>query len=723
MKFPANPYVHCCSSCTACGCGGATAGRHQQATQDFRSAVSPAGQAYFHGRLTREQAEEQLLARGAADGLFLLRASTGGNYAVSICHAGRVLHYSVERQPDGAYRIANGRAFPGPVELLRHHAARLDGFVTLASLPCDRPADSSPLALQGVTLDDLAAATVAKATELGYDSLNLDEPQRALACRLALSQLHLRQPWFHGRLCREEAERRLAAAGHVEGAFLVRSACGGGAFALSLSCRREPKHYRIDRLPNGQRLRIEGGHAFASLAQLVDHYHLRQDGLLCRLRRPVPRPDHPDVAPSAACATVSSGAGTGRTRFSWTETAESEPASRQLSSDSSDITDPTSSSGSSSGTCCRCRRLLDINSTLTDSPNRFVPAAAAASVAVDLLVRIDDDTADEGGSCDRPEKTDRGGSGGCTSDCADIADWWYGSGSDSEEPPDLPPADGLGAAPELPADRLRLGERLGGGNFGEVRAALHRDPCTGREVRVAVKTLRSGAGAAAEADVLAEARVMSGLRHPRVLRLLGLSRANGSGCLMLVLELAPLGPVNKFLRKHPECPVEQLTELAHQVSQGMRYLESRRLVHRDLAARNVLLAGRCSVKISDFGLSRALAGGSDYYRADAAGRWPLKWYSPECIYYFRFSCQSDVWSFGVTCWELFSYGARPYHDLKGTEIVQMLERGDRLPCPAACPGPVYELLLHCWRYCPDQRPSFACLAARLAAMPRSAGLD
>lgn len=51
---------------------------------------------------------------------------------------------------------------------------------------------------------------------------------------------------------------------------------------------------------------------------------------------------------------------------------------------------------------------------------------------------------------------------------------------------------------------------------------------------------------------------------------------------------------------------------------------------------------------------------SVFLKAETAGKWPLKWYAPECIYYFKFDSKSDVWSYGVTLWEATSYGAKPY---------------------------------------------------------------
>ncbi|XP_016015979.1 tyrosine-protein kinase SYK isoform X2 [Rousettus aegyptiacus] len=252
-------------------------------------------------------------------------------------------------------------------------------------------------------------------------------------------------------------------------------------------------------------------------------------------------------------------------------------------------------------------------------------------------------------------------------------------------------------------------KELGSGNFGTVKKGYYQMKKGAKTV--AVKILKNEANDPTLKDeLLAEANVMQQLDNPYIVRMIGICEAES---WMLVMEMAELGPLNKYLQQNRHVKDKNITELVHQVSMGMKYLEECNFVHRDLAARNVLLVTQHYAKISDFGLSKALRADENYYKAQTHGKWPVKWYAPECINYYKFSSRSDVWSFGVLMWEAFSYGQKPYRGMKGSEVSAMLEKGERMGCPVGCPREMYELMNLCWTYDVENRPGFAAVELRL----------
>ncbi|XP_054851926.1 vascular endothelial growth factor receptor kdr-like isoform X2 [Eublepharis macularius] len=159
--------------------------------------------------------------------------------------------------------------------------------------------------------------------------------------------------------------------------------------------------------------------------------------------------------------------------------------------------------------------------------------------------------------------------------------------------------------------------------------------------------------------------------------------------------------------------LEDLICYSFQVAKGMEFLASRKCIHRDLAARNILLSENNVVKICDFGLARDIYKDPDYVRKGDA-RLPLKWMAPEAIFDKIYTTQSDVWSFGVLLWEIFSLGASPYPGVQIDEdFCRRLKEGTRMRLPEYSTPEIYQTMLDCWHRVPTERPTFTDLVERL----------
>ncbi|XP_055309604.1 vascular endothelial growth factor receptor kdr-like [Sitodiplosis mosellana] len=143
-----------------------------------------------------------------------------------------------------------------------------------------------------------------------------------------------------------------------------------------------------------------------------------------------------------------------------------------------------------------------------------------------------------------------------------------------------------------------------------------------------------------------------------------------------------------------------------QITRGMHYLASCKVLHGDLAARNILLCDNNVIKICDFGLARSLYK-TDIYRKNKEALLPFKWLALESIEDHIFSIHTDVWAFGIVLWELFSLGMTPYPGLdSGLDLYQKLLDGYRMEKPNYATQDVYDIMLSCWRVKPESRPLF-----------------
>ncbi|XP_065217528.1 fibroblast growth factor receptor 2-like [Planococcus citri] len=271
---------------------------------------------------------------------------------------------------------------------------------------------------------------------------------------------------------------------------------------------------------------------------------------------------------------------------------------------------------------------------------------------------------------------------------------------------------------EYPRQNLHLGETLGEGEFGKVVQAEARNIWERGNgiVTVAVKMLKDDHMDSDMIDLVSEMELMKLLgSHQNILRLLGCCSQGGP--LLVITEYAQNGNLKNCLQKHLHHSIKMeestLLTYARQIAQGMVYLSSIKCIHRDLAARNILVTAQFTMKIADFGLARDVRH-TEYYKKTSNGRLPIKWMAPEALFHNKYTTQSDVWSYGILFWEIITLGDNPYPSIEDfTGLRNALMQNYRMEKPPNASTNVYNLMMDCWNFEPEDRPNFLSIVERL----------
>uniref|UniRef100_A0A4W6D9S5 Tyrosine-protein kinase n=1 Tax=Lates calcarifer TaxID=8187 RepID=A0A4W6D9S5_LATCA len=249
---------------------------------------------------------------------------------------------------------------------------------------------------------------------------------------------------------------------------------------------------------------------------------------------------------------------------------------------------------------------------------------------------------------------------------------------------------------------------LGEGHFGKVELCRYdpRGDKTGE--LVAVKSLKPENREEQSNNLSSEIDILKALYHENIVKYKGICQEEGGQAIKLIMEYLPLGSLKEYLpRNKSKTNLSTLLSYSIQICKGMDYLGSQNYIHRDLAARNVLVENERTVKIGDFGLTKSIKDNEGYYTVKDDHDSPVFWYAPECLTLCKFYLASDVWSFGVTMYELITYCdsskspmtlflsmiGRTHGQMTIIRLVKVLQEGKRLPRPDNCPEPVRNSLL------------------------------
>lgn len=265
---------------------------------------------------------------------------------------------------------------------------------------------------------------------------------------------------------------------------------------------------------------------------------------------------------------------------------------------------------------------------------------------------------------------------------------------------------------EIPREKIKVLQQLGIGQFGPLYDA-EVELQVNVKSRALIKVFQQGTSQ----DLVIfrqELESLMKLSHARVGQLFGIVSISP---YYSVLELPVNGDLKTFLitakNVGTQLTIHQLIAMATDIASGLSYLESMQYIHRDVAARNCVVSQNLGVKVTDYKVGRYLFRSEYAVQADGS-LMPIRWMAPETLLENHFSVHSDVWSFGVLLWEIFTKGEYPYCELSDGEVVHgVCYEFQRLLQPVDGTEYIYQLMLLCWHSNPHQRPRMEYLHQQL----------
>ncbi|XP_069110358.1 fibroblast growth factor receptor 2-like, partial [Argopecten irradians] len=255
-------------------------------------------------------------------------------------------------------------------------------------------------------------------------------------------------------------------------------------------------------------------------------------------------------------------------------------------------------------------------------------------------------------------------------------------------------------------DQVSLVEKMTVGRFADIFKASQKSKKNNRSTVIA-KVLKESHTEIDEMVMTAKINFFATKvgSHPNVVQFVGAVLDNEHLGPFMLLEFCETGVMRTWLQnqktKVTDSIVDTLFRITFDIARGMEYLASNKIIHRHLAARNILLTSSLEAKVAGFGPTRETEQDQDKGKEKVA----IKWMAPECMTSVKdATLQSDVWSYGIVLWEIFSMGETPYPGLRSTEVATKVSSGYRMSRPEFCADMHYELMKKCWKDKKASRP-------------------